>query len=121
MALDARLQEAFAGDAGTPLVASHPIYQYLARRYGLNLRAVLFEPDAFPDEAGWTALEHLLAEHHATTMLWEGEPTSETAARLREMGIETVVFDPCGNRPATGDYLAVMEANVESLETIGER
>jgi len=28
----------------------------------------------------------------------------------------SVVFDPCGNRPADGDFLTVMEANAGNLE-----
>ena len=60
----------------------------------------------------------LLSRHPATIMLWEGEPLAETAARLRELGIDPVVFDPTANRPDEGDYLTVMEANVDRLRNI---
>jgi zinc transport system substrate-binding protein len=30
------------------LLASHPVYQYLARRYGLNLRSLVWETDEVP-------------------------------------------------------------------------
>jgi zinc transport system substrate-binding protein len=49
-------------------------------------------------------------------MIWEGEPTPEIVARLEELGVESVVFEPCGNTPDSGDYLSVMQANVRNLE-----
>jgi zinc transport system substrate-binding protein len=114
-ALDARQAAATAGDP-IPLLASHPVYQYLADRYGLNVRSVHFEPGEIPDAAGWRELERILAEHPARWMLWEGEPLPQTAERLRALGVEPVVYDPAGNRPVDGDYLSVMVSNAEALE-----
>jgi zinc transport system substrate-binding protein len=101
-----------------PLVASHPVYQYLARRYGLNLESVHFEPDEYPDEKSWRGLEELLAEHPAKWMLWEGQPLEETAKKLHELGVEDVVYDPCGNKPPAGDFLEVMRTNVNNLRAV---
>ena len=80
-----------------PLVASHPVYQYLARRYGLNIRSVHWEPDQVPDKEAWAELRTILKDHPAKTMLWEGEPDKRTAAKLRELGIRGLVLDPCAN------------------------
>jgi zinc transport system substrate-binding protein len=115
-ALDQRLEAATRGLGDTPLLGSHPVYQYLARRYGLNLRSVHFEPDENPDEEAWTELERLHGAHPAATMLWEAQPLPEIAARLGALGIESMVFDPAGNRPASGDFLEVMAANADGLE-----
>jgi len=116
LALDARLARISATSPSRPLLASHPVYQYLARRYGLNLRSVLWEPDAVPTPQQWRELEGMLAEHPAHQMLWEAQPAQETANRLRALGVESVVFDPCANRPARGDFLTVMSENAKSLE-----
>jgi hypothetical protein len=35
--------------------------------------------------------------------------------KLESIGVESLVFDPCGNVPAQGDFLAVMRANVNNL------
>jgi len=51
-------------------------------------------------------------------MVWEAAPLPETKARLEKIGIRSVVFQPCGNEPATGNYLSVMEQNVENLRPI---
>jgi zinc transport system substrate-binding protein len=49
-------------------------------------------------------------------MIWEGEPLPEIVARLDELGVKSVVFEPCANAPDAGDYLSVMQANVRNLE-----
>ncbi len=120
-ALDARLVSLTRNAGDAPLLASHPVYQYFARRYGLNLESVHFEPDEMPDEAAWRALEQLVASHPARWMIWEGQPSDDIVDRLMSMGIGSVVYDPAGNRPADGDFLAVMQQNVLNLQAIFSR
>ena len=116
LALDEQLQ-AIAGRApGRPLLGSHPVYQYLARRYGLNLESVLWEPDTAPDDGQWRELESVQEGHGADRMLWEGEPLPEVVERLAALGVRSVVFDPCGNRPEEGDFLDVMRKNAARLD-----
>ncbi len=116
--LDVRLSQIVAARPEQPLLASHPVYQYLAARYGLDLRSVHFEPDELPGPAAWRDLQAMLEERPADWMLWEAEPLPETAARLRELGVESVVFSPAGNRSADGDYLSVMDANARRLAAL---
>ncbi len=114
-ALDEQLAAAAASDPAQPVFASHPVYQYLERRYGLNIESVQWEPTEHPSGGMWRDFRRLLSDHPAQWMLWEGEPLAETAARLRELGVKPVVFDQCGNTPAEGDYLSVMQANAGNL------
>jgi zinc transport system substrate-binding protein len=116
--LDARINESARTDPGRPLLASHPVYQYLARRYGLNLKSVMWEPEEVPSEGQWSELEGILRDHPAKWMLWEGEPAEETIERLRALGVESIVVNPCGNRPSKGDFLTVMTENASSLQRI---
>ena len=118
LALDERLAGITTSTADSPILASHPVYQYLARRYGLNLESVMWEPDEVPDENQWAELVKILEEHPAKWMLWEAEPIPKTAERLRSLGVESFVFDPCGNRPGEGDFLSVMLKNAASLEDV---
>lgn len=113
--LDGELINLTAGNNDRPVVASHPVYQYLARRYGLNLKEVMWEPETVPAESQWRELATVLQDHPATWMIWEGEPAAPSVARLEEMGLKSLVFEPCMNRPETGDLLSVMRANVEAL------
>ena len=118
LALDTELQNAVAGKQSLALVASHPVYQYFARRYALNLESVMWEPDEFPSERHWREFARLSEDHDAGWMLWEGEPLPATVERLEEMGVKSVVFDPCGNVPSDGDFMTVMRQNVERLKTV---
>lgn len=114
-AVDEKLAALAASASDTPLLFSHPVYQYLTRRYNLNARSVHWEPDQVPDAAMWDELKQLLGEHPAKWMIWEGEPLDTVVARLTELGVGSVVFDPCGGAPDEGDYLSVMESGVENL------
>jgi zinc transport system substrate-binding protein len=48
-------------------------------------------------------------------MIWEGPPLEATVEALRSMGIESVVFDPCGNTPDDGDFLSTMRGGLRAL------
>ncbi len=115
-ALDARLLKVGERLAKAPLVASHPVYHYWARRYGFNLQSVLWEPETVPDAKSMAELQALLVKHPAKWMVWEGEPAGESVAKLEAIGLRSVVFDPCGNQPDQGDFFTVMAANVAALE-----
>lgn len=116
--LDSRLQAVADSIGGEPLLFSHPVYQYLISRYGLNGVEVHWEPDQAPDGHAWHHLDERLESHSAKWMVWEGEPLSTTVADLEAREIASVVFDPCGSRPDEGDYLSVMDANAASLESL---
>jgi len=116
MALDNEMKRIAAKDPSSPLVASHPVYDYLSRRYGLNMKSVHWEPDEFPSEAQWSELRAMLKKHPAKWMIWEGEPMKESAERLKAMGVDSLVFDPCGNIPDQGDFMSVMRRNCENIK-----
>ena len=115
LALDERLAAIAAGQHAQPLLASHPVYQYFARRYGLNLQSVLWEPDVMPEAEQWEALQSILPGHAAAWMLWEGDPLPDSVAKLEALGVKSLVFDPCGNTPEQGDFLSVMQQNAARL------
>ncbi len=113
--LDEQMKQISTQNPGTPLVASHPIYQYMARRYNLNLKMMMWEPDADPGKKEWQHLQELLGEHPAKWMIWEGEPLADSARQLQEMNVQGLVFSPCFNRPKKGDFLSVMQENIANL------
>ena len=75
--------------------------------------SILRKPGALTDKE-----REIVKEHPAKWMIWEDEPLPQSAAKLKEMGIGSIVFDPCGNRPEQGDFLSVMRQNVENLGEI---
>lgn len=104
-----------------PLLFSHPVYQYLEARYGLNAVAVHWEPGEDPGEEQWQELESILVGHPARWMIWEGEPSAATAQRLESLGVQSVVYAPCANTPSAGDLYSVLQGNVAALPAIGSR
>ncbi len=119
--LDRELLAAAAALEGVPVLGSHPVYQYLAERYGLNLWSVHFEPDEPPSESGWRELQEIQAERAAPLMLWEAEPMAATRDRLeREFGITSIVFNPCANAPDVDHYIDVMRENAQRLSAIAD-
>ena len=119
--LDATLQQASAPLGSSPLLGSHPVYQYAARRYGWNLKSVHWEPDEMPSNAEWQSFEKLHLDHPGKIMLWEEAPLPAVAERLRKMGIEPIAFETCASEPAQGDYLTAMRANAARLAAIAAK
>ncbi|RBP45712.1 zinc transport system substrate-binding protein [Roseimicrobium gellanilyticum] len=117
-ALDAEMETIAKKIGSQPLVASHPVYQYWARRYALNLQAVHWEPETVPDDAAMADLQKILTTHPAKWMIWEGEPAKESVEKLKAIGVQSVVFDPCGNKPESGNWLDVMKANLAEMKKV---
>lgn len=115
VASNEELKEVTAGIGDQPVLFSHPVYQYFERRYGLNGFSVHWEPDAMPEDAQWRQLQSVLRQHPAKLMIWEGEPLDETRRRLDELGVESVVFSPGGNRPTEGDWLVLIQEGILGL------
>jgi zinc transport system substrate-binding protein len=116
--LDANLAEAFSPLDGRPVLFSHPVYQYLQRRYKVNGLSVHWEPDAEPSTPDWIALQQLRPAHRASVMIWENQPLASTATRLSDAGITSVSFRTLANRPDQGDYLSEMRANAERMKEL---
>lgn len=115
MALDLALQQTVAAKPRQRLFASHPVYHYLARRYDLHIEDMVWESVEMPDARQWQQLRLVQENFLADWMLWEKQPLPEIAQQLESMGIGIVVFDPCANRPARGDFLSVMQDNIANL------
>ena len=115
LAMDQEIVNITKGQQDQPLVASHPVYDYFSRRYQLNIKSVHWEPDEIPSQEQEAELVAVLKDHPATWMIWEGRPEEASVKKLRAMGLQSLVFAPCGNVPAKGDFLSVMRENVVNL------
>lgn len=119
--LDRRMSAACSKGNGIPLLGSHPIYQYLARRYQLDIKMVMWEPDEDPGVKEWQKLTLLLQTHRAKSMLWEDVPHAESSRHLAELEVQSLVYSPCFARPREGDFLSVMNSNVDALERLFDK
>ncbi len=94
---------------------SHPVYQYLASGYGVEIVSVHWEPGENITTEQWHEFEELM-DHGFNIMLWEGEPGMKTKALLKEKGIESVLFNPTANKPPEGDFITIMRSNIDALK-----
>jgi len=102
--------------SGRPLIASHPIYQYLVRAYGLDLQAVTWEPDVAPTAEQLGELDSLIDVTQAGHFIWENTPIEEAAAAVSGRGLTNLVF-ATGNAMQPGDdFIGLMEAGLDALE-----
>ena len=115
MDLDSDLRRIVSRDPARPLVVSHPVYDYLARAYGMNIQSVHWEPDELPADDQWSDLLERLKTHPARWMIWEAAPLEASVQRLESIQLNSAVFDPCGNTPDKGDFVGVMRQNIDQL------
>jgi zinc transport system substrate-binding protein len=113
--IDARLRAAGRAWGAQPILASHPVYQYLADAYDMRIESMHLEPDHPLSPEDIQALDALLARHPAKLMLWEAQPLPASEEQLRARGVTSIVFDPAAQPPANGDFLTVMTANAKRL------
>ena len=116
--LDREIKLMVKNTPGLPLLASHPVYDYLSRRYGLNIKSVHWEPHLVPDRNQWGELQAIINNHPARWMIWEAEPLPATVKMLNSSGIQSLVFNPSANAPEKGDFLSVMRQNVNNLRAV---
>ena len=112
-ALDSAYAKSVAPLRGRQVIYSHPVYQYFEARYQLPGLSLHWEPDSMPDEKQWSELEGV--RQADTLFIWESEPDSAIADRLRSLGVEQVTVDPGAN--IQGDWLQLQHDNVRALQS----
>lgn len=104
-----------------PVFASHPAYNYLARRYGWNIRNLDLVPDEALSEDQIKMIGSYQKEKPMRLLLWESVPLSENIEKLEKgLGIRSVVFSPCemiseDKTEEESDYLSLMHENIDVL------
>lgn len=116
--LDADLEQITAKNKTQPVLGSHPVFQYLERRYGLKMKSVHWEADAVPSVENLNELAAILKNHPAKWMIWEDDPTEDAIAKLKAIGIQSVTFKTAGNRPEQGDFLQQMRQNITAIKAV---
>jgi zinc transport system substrate-binding protein len=101
------------------LVTSHEAFGYLAARYGIEqvgLAGIEPEGEATAGRLGEAA--DLLAEGRAGAVFYEagGEAQRVAETVADDAGVPALPLATLESEPADGDYLSVMESNLESLQ-----
>ena len=124
--LDRLLAELSKQYDGRPILASHPSYSYLARRYKWNVVDLDpgLDPTRMPDDTTLEEIKRVLKTHPAKYILWEACPSDEVARRSEgELGLKGVVFSPCKelgeeDRRSGRHYVKIMKENVANIREI---
>lgn len=117
--LDSGLQDISKTMAQTPILCSHPAYNYVGKRYNWNLRNLDLDPETELTEKQLQQIRTLRKDHPAKILLWEGTPSKAVASQTEDLGLRNVLFSPCEGTPDAqeGDYIAVMNRNLETLRS----
>ncbi len=115
IALDVKMVELTTSLKSNTLYGSHPVYQYLAEGYGLSIMSEHWEPGEEPSENQWKSFKDKFKKNPAKIMLWEGKPLAGVEQDLAKLGVKCVVYSPCANIPAQGDFISTMEENIKNL------
>ena len=113
--LNEDLKAAFASET-LFWTASQPAFQYLGRRYELKLQSMNWDPAEMPSDEQWAEFDKLLGDAQSSFMLWTESPDAKTLDRLKQRGVRVVVFDLAANRQESGDYLSIMQQNLNALK-----
>ncbi|PZG49066.1 zinc ABC transporter substrate-binding protein [Spongiactinospora gelatinilytica] len=118
-ALDAEMKRGLGSCAGHALVTSHAAFGYLAGRYGLEQVGISgIDPEAEPSLARLAEVEKVAKREKVTTIFTEALVSPKVAEVLaKQVGAKTAVLDPLESKPASGDYLTAMRANLATLRT----
>jgi zinc transport system substrate-binding protein len=104
---------------GVTILASHPSYNYIGRRYGWRVVNLGIEPDDALTDADWNRVIALCDEAGPgpRIALWEDVPSAENADGFTsKLGAASVIFRPGESKPVEGDYLSVMQDNIAALK-----
>jgi len=108
---------------GTRFLASHPAYNYLARRYGWEVKSLDLDPEQPLSEEQFERLEDLVDSFDPALLLWESEALPETRSALEtRLNLRSVVFSPAENptanvRASGTTFVDILSANVDLLQT----
>ena len=114
-ALDARVQTALSNLEGLEIIATHPRYQYFARRYNLSITALDWDVGAMPTPEQLANLDRLAAQQGAQVLIWEAQPLPEAVQAIEALGLQSVVFEPWARKGVDGTFLAAYETAVSAI------
>ena len=121
------LNQRFEAFKNMKLLASHPAYNYISKRYGWDIINFDFDPSEPLNETQIKALEAALEKKDRNIMLWEEMPIDSIRDNLdNQFAIKSIEFSPCESMTAADladgkDYLKVMLMNLDALEKLSQK
>jgi zinc transport system substrate-binding protein len=116
-ALDAAAQAALADVGDVAMIATHPRYQYLARRYGLSITSLEWEAGATPTPEDLADLQRRVDDTGARVLIWEAAPPDAAIDAVSAMGLRSVVFEPLA-QSVPAPFVDALRASISELAEI---
>lgn len=116
-AMDATARDALSGAEGVAMIATHPRYQYFARRYDLSITSLEWDAGAMPSAEELADLERLATELDARVLIWEAEPPGDAIEAATSLGLTSVVFEPYAGQST---YDTFLDAYADAVSGISE-
>lgn len=122
--LDAMFKKLSAKYKGQQLLASHPAYNYPARRYGWKMKSFDLSPDELPEKEILISLSNFIKANSVKYMFWESDPSDEVRKYfLNNLNIKNILFSPVEAMPESDkgkkqDYFSIMKANIERMNIV---
>jgi zinc transport system substrate-binding protein len=116
--LDARFEQALSDCRFGTAIVSHEAFGYLASRFGFEQFGLAgLTPEGEPTAGRLAEAERLLQEGEAGAVFYEAGDEAQRIAEsvASDAGIPALPLSTLESEPPEGDYLSVMEDNLESL------
>ena len=119
-ALDAQAKRNLADFGEVAIIATHPRYQYLAQRYGLNISSLEWEAGTRPNANELEALGALADQTGARILIWEAAPPAQALKETAALGLKNVVFEPMARTPSSGAFPNAFAEAVAELSSTAQ-
>jgi zinc transport system substrate-binding protein len=113
--LDAKAQDALSGLEDVTMIATHPRYQYFARRYSLSITSLEWDAGAMPNDDQLADLERLSTELDARILIWEAQPPREAIELAEALGLQSVVFETWASQGTPDNFFDAYKQAVSGL------
>lgn len=117
-ALDAEGRAVLGDLQDIAFVATHPRYQYFARRYGLSLASLEWEAGAMPSSMQIADLRALVDKTEVRVLIWEAEPPAAALEIATDLGLQSVVFPPLANGAEERTFLEVFADALSAIAAV---
>ncbi len=123
--VDAAYRRTLANCRVDTIVVSHDAFEYLARRYGVDVVPIAgLEPDAEPSLQRLHDLADLIRDRGVTTVFFETLASPDLAESLAgDVGVSSAVLDPIeglSSDDPDATYLTLMRQNLAALAKAGD-
>ncbi|WP_425037922.1 metal ABC transporter substrate-binding protein [Primorskyibacter sp. S187A] len=115
MTLDEETKRALERAQDVPMIATHPRYQYFARRFGLSIASLEWDAGAMPTQDELAVLDATVRENGARILIWEAQPPQAAIAAADALGLKSVVFDPMANKSDVQSFVQSYRDAVSDL------